>query len=225
MQGGVDRRDAAGRWRLQAGCAAWAGAVCGLDSGVFATAVSLVGEKTGWTDLAISTLPGSGSSERFLRQSVVGSFLLVTGILLGAVCVLGCRQPWVCFASPGALSAGLALLLVRLPEDEHAESRRMARVPMSALLKSRGVGLALAIGVLVPLSGIGPVLDYSVTLFKRAGLDGLGANGVDILITGFLPLTTAFGLSGGYMLLAFFAAMLFFVSVFGLKETKGRELG
>ena len=202
-------------------------------------------------------------------------------------------------------------------------------MPMSALLKSRGVGLALAIGVLVPLSGIGPVLDYSVTLFKRAGLDGLGANGVDVLIkgvnlamtfpalfladrigrrtlmiggslvmtialavtafsfwsggpigallaalgcvvyiaafaigpgvcmwlvipeslsgtvratgmsvallvdyaavtaiiTGFLPLTMAFGLAGGYMLLAFFSAMLFSVSVFGLKETKGKELG
>ncbi|MBQ0032598.1 MAG: MFS transporter [bacterium] len=148
-----------------------------------------------------------------------------------------------------------------------------------------GLGLYF-FGVLVPLSGIGPVLDYSVTLFKRAGLDGLGANGVDVLIkgvnlamtfpalfladrigrrtlmiagslvmtialvvtsfsfwsggmvgallvdyaavtaiiTGFLPFTTAFGLAGGFVLLAFFSAMLFFVSVFGLKETKGKEL-
>ena len=369
---------------------------------MFATAVSLVGEKTGWADFTISTFAGIGFFGTFLATIIggrvadgigrrclillglvayfVGSvglvagaavpallfvgrllsgvglgflylatplylaemaaaksrgrrvglfqFLLVTGILLGAVCVLGCRQAWICFALPGALSAGLALLLVRLPEDEHAEIRRMVRVPMSALLKSRGVGLALAIGVLVPLSGIGPVLDYSVTLFKRAGLDGLGANGVDVLIkgvnlamtfpalfladrigrrtlmiagslvmtialvvtsfsfwsggtvgallaafgcvvyiaafaigpgvcmwlvipeslsgtvratgmsvallvdyaavtaiiTGFLPLTTAFGLAGGYVLLAFFSAMLFFVSVFGLKETKGKEL-
>lgn len=402
MQGGVDSGGSVGRWRLQAGCAAWTGAVCGLDSGVFATAVSLVGEKTGWADLAISTFAGIGFFGTFLatifggkladgigrkrlilfglalyffgalglvagaavpallffgrllsgvglgflylatplylaemaaaksrgRRVGLFQFLLVMGILLGAVCVLGCRQAWICFALPGALSAGLALLLVRLPEDEHAEIRRMLRVPMSALLKSRGVGLALAIGVLVPLSGIGPVLDYSVTLFKRAGLDGLGANGVDVLIkgvnlamtfpalfladrigrrtlmiagslvmtialvvtsfsfwsggmvgallaafgcvvyiaafaigpgvcmwlvipeslsgtvratgmsvallvdyaavtaiiTGFLPFTTAFGLAGGYVLLAFFSAMLFFVSVFGLKETKGKEL-
>ena len=47
---------------------------------------------------------------------------------------------------------------------------------------------------------------------------------VTAIITGFLPLTTAFGLSGGYMLLAFFSATLFFVSLFGLKETKGKEL-
>ena len=369
---------------------------------MFATAVSLVGEKTGWSDLAISTFAGIGFFGTFLATifggkladeigrkrlillgllaCLVGSvglvagaavpvllfggrllsgvglgflylatplylaemdaakcrgrrvglfqFLLVTGILLGAVCVLGCRQAWICFAIPGALSAGLALLLVRMPEDEHAESRRMAHVPMAAVLKSRGVGLVLAIGALVPLSGIGPVLDYSVTLFKRAGLDGLGANGVDVLIkgvnlamtypalfladrigrrtlmvigslfmtmalavtvfsfwsggtvgallaalgcvvyiaafaigpgvcmwlvipeslsadvramgmsvallvdyaavtaiiTGFLPLTTAFGLAGGFALLAFFSAMLFSVSVFGLKETKGKEL-
>ena len=369
---------------------------------MFATAVSLVGEKTGWSDLAISTFAGigffgtffatifggkladgigrkrlillglmayfvgsvglvagvalpsllfvgrllSGAGLGFIylaaplylaemaaaksRGRRVGLFqlLLVTGILLGAVCVLGCRQAWICFALPVALSAGLALLLVRLPEDEHAESRRMARVSMSALLKSRGVGLALAIGVLVPLSGIGPVLDYSVTLFKRAGLDGLEANGVDVLlkgvnlamtfpalfladrfgrrplmiggslvmtialavaalsfwsggtsgallaafgcvvyiaafaigpgvcmwlvipeslssnvratgmsvallvdyaavtaiITGFLPFAAAFGLAGGYALLTFFSAMLFSVSVFGLKETKGKEL-
>ena len=37
-------------------------------------------------------------------------------------------------------------------------------------------------------------------------------------------LLAAFGLAGGYTLLAFFSAMLFFVSVFGLKETKGKEL-
>ena len=402
MQGEVGCRGFARRWQLQAGCAAWAGAVCGLDSGVFATAVSLVGEKTGWADFAISTFAGIGFFGTFLatifggrladgigrkrlillglvayfigsgglvagaavpallfagrllsgvglgflyiaiplylaelaaaksrgRRVGLFQFLLVTGILLGAVCVLGCRQAWICFALPGVLSVGLTLLLVRLPEDKHAERRRMTRVPMSTLLRSRGVWLALAVGALVPLSGIGPVLDYSVTLFKRAGLDGLGANGVDVLvkgvnlvmtfpalfladrfgrrplmivgslvmtmalavtalsfwsggtvgallaalgcvvyiaafaigpgvcmwlvipeslssdvratglsvallvdyaavtaiITGFLPLTTAFGLSGGFALLAFFSAMLFFVSAFGFKETRGKEL-
>ena len=390
------------RWRLQAGCAAWTGAVCGLDSGVFATAVSLVGEKTGWADLAISTFAGIGFFGTFLatifggkladgicrkrlilfglalyffgalglvagaavpallfagrllsgaglgflylatplylaemaavksrgRRVGLFQFLLVVGILLGAVCVLGCHQAWICFALPGLLSAWLAFLLVWLPEDDHAGSRRMARVPMSALLKSRGIWLALAVGALVPLSGIGPVLDYSVTLFKRAGLNGLGANGVDVLIkgvnlamtfpalfladrigrrtlmiagslvmtialavtsfsfwsggavgallaafgcviyiaafaigpgvcmwlvipeslsadvramgmsvallvdyaavtviiTGFLPFTTAFGLAGGFALLAFFSAALFSASVFWLKETKGKEL-
>ena len=58
------------------------------------------------------------------RRVGLFQFLLVTGILLGAVCVLGCHQAWICFALPGALSAGLALLLVRLPEDEHVEYHR-----------------------------------------------------------------------------------------------------
>jgi len=391
----------AGSWRLQAGCAAWGGAVCGLDSGVFATAVSLVAEETGWSDLSVSTFAGIGFFGTFLatifggkladvigrrrvillglalyllgavglvagvfvpvllfagrlvsglglgllylatplylaEMSVVKSrgrrvglfqFLMVVGILSGAVCVLGCHHSWICFALPGVLAVVLSLVLVRLPQDERQEKEVAARAGLS-LFKTGGVWLALAIGVLVPLSGIGPVLDYSVTVFKRAGIDGFGAHGVDILIkcvnlamtfpalmladrigrrslmiggslimtlaltmtavsfscggsvgallaasgcivyiaafaigpgvcmwlvipeslsgsvrakgmsiallvdyaavtaiiTGFLPLTSAFGLEGGLAVLALFSALLLLVSVFWLKDTKGKEL-
>ena len=45
-----------------------------------------------------------------------------------------------------------------------------------------------------------------------------------VLITGFLPLTAAFGLGLCFVFLAFFSAALFLVSMFALKETNGMEL-
>jgi len=72
---------------------------------------------------------------------------------------------------------------MRLPQDERQAREVAARAGLS-LFKTRGVWLALAIGVLVPLSGIGPVLDYSVMVFRRAEIGNLGAHGVDSLIKG-----------------------------------------
>ena len=191
MQRGTDRGGSIGRWQLQAGCAAWTGAVCGLDSGVFATAVSLVGEKTGWADLAISTFAGIGFFGTFLatifggrladgigrkRLILFGLALYFFGALLAA---FGC----VVYIAAFAIGPGVCMWLV-IPESLSADVRAM------------GMSVAL-------------LVDYAA---------------VTAIITGFLPLTTAFGLAGGFALLAFFSAILFFVSVFGVKETKGREL-
>ena len=189
MQGEVGCRGFARRWQLQAGCAAWAGAVCGLDSGVFATAVSLVGEKTGWADFAISTFAGIGFFGTFLATIFGGRLADGSGrkrlILLGLVAY---------FIGSGGLVAGAAVPALAI-------GPRVCMwlvIPESLSSDVRATGLSVAL-----------LVDYAA---------------VTAIITGFLPLTTAFGLSGGFALLAFFSAMLFFVSVFGFKETRGKEL-
>ena len=56
------------------GWAAWGGALCGLDSGVFASAVSLVGQERGFGDAALSAFAGIGFFGTFLA-TVVGGWL------------------------------------------------------------------------------------------------------------------------------------------------------
>lgn len=162
MQRGTDRGGSIGRWRLQAGCAAWAGAVCGLDSGVFATAVSLVGEKTGWADFAISTFAGIGFLGTFLATIFGGRLADEIGrkrlILLGLVAY---------FIGSGGLVAGAA-------------------VPAFAI----GPGVCMWLVIPESLSS-----DVWATGLSVALLVDYAA--VTAIITGFLPLTTAFGLSGG----------------------------
>ena len=189
MQGEVGCRGFARRWQLQAGCAAWAGAVCGLDSGVFATAVSLVGEMTGWADFAISTFAGIGFFGTFLATIFGGRLADGIGrkrlILLGLVAY---------FIGSGGLVAGAAVPAFAIGPGVCM----WLVIPESLSSDVRATGLSVAL-----------LVDYAA---------------VTAIITGFLPLTTAFGLSGGFALLAFFSAMLFFVSVFGFKETRGKEL-
>ena len=127
MQGEVGCRGFARRWQLQAGCAAWAGAVCGLDSGVFATAVSLVGEKTGWADFAISTFAGIGFFGTLLATIFGGRLADGIGrkrlILLGLVAyfigsgglVAGAAVPALLFAGRLLSGVGLGFLYIATP--------------------------------------------------------------------------------------------------------------
>ena len=100
---------------------------CGLDSGVFATAVSLVGEKTGWADLAISTFAGIGFFGTFLATIFGGRLADGIGrkslILLGLTAysvgsgglVAGVTVPPLLFAGRLLSGVGLGFLYLATP--------------------------------------------------------------------------------------------------------------
>lgn len=252
MTGNPTRTSAGQFWRTAALC----GAICGLDSGVFATVLQSLGRLPSCTDVRLSlfagvtmigvllaSLAGGRLSDGWGRRRVIGlglaihligSLPLVTGIenwsvlyvarvlqglgiglfyivvpvylsemtpegvrgrrvgafqlamvvtmLLGAVLGTCLRSHALCFAVPMILSALLLPLGWLLPEPMHRDAADAGSGRLFARVNIRPLCVATLVSVLIPLSGIGVVMDYSVTVFDRAGLGFLGTHAIDLAI-------------------------------------------
>lgn len=239
-------------WRAAALC----GAICGLDSGVFATVLQSLSGLPSCTDVRLSlfagvtmlgvllsSLIGGRLSDAWGRRRalalalivhIVGSLPLVVGIenwpvlyvsrvlqgfglglfyivvpvylsemtpgnvrgrrvgafqfalvatmLLGAVLGMLLRSHSLCFAVPMVLSGLLLPVVALLPESVHRDAREVAPVRLFERANLKPLFVATMVSVLIPLSGIGVVMDYSVTVFDRAGLGFMGTHVIDLAI-------------------------------------------
>lgn len=253
MSGRSNETSAPGQlWRLAALC----GAVCGLDSGIFATVLQSLSRLDSCTDVRLSffagvtmlgvllaSLAGGRLSDGWGRRRViglglalnlagslplvlgiacwpvlyvarslqglglgllyiavpvylsemtpeavrgrrVGSFqlMLVVTMLLGAVLGTCVGSHTLCFAVPAVLSGLLLPLGWLLPESVHRVADTVAPARLFTRDNARPLFVATAVAALIPLAGISPVMDYSVTVFDRAGLGFLGAHVIDLAI-------------------------------------------
>lgn len=119
-----------------------------------------------------------------VRGRRVGSFqlALVVTMLIGALLGTCLRSHTLCFAVPMVLSGLLLPVAALLPESVHRGERVVESVRLFDRAHLKPLFVATMVSVLIPLSGIGVVMDYSVTVFDRAGLGFLGAHIIDLAI-------------------------------------------
>lgn len=239
-------------WQTAALC----GAVCGLDSGVFATVIQSLSLLPTCTDLRLSlfagvtmlgvlmaSLVGGRLSDSWGRRRVIGlglavnfvgslplvlgtgswpllyasrvlqslglgllyvavpvylsemtpeavrgrrvgafQLMLVVTMLLGAVLGMCVRSHTWCFAVPTVLAAVLLPLGWLLPESVRRTAVEVADARLFTGANVRPLFVATLVAVLIPLSGIGVVMDCSVTVFDRAGLGFLGTHVIDLAL-------------------------------------------